>query len=468
MRSHVSVVRLPRKWMQWEECSWPITFIVCLISIGSGMVRANTARFGAEHQVEFQAIKEAALRGMDFDKKRMRQESYSVGNFFSLLSWLSNSGSLLAIGGLTYIQLYVDSMHLSFVIATASLGGAFLIFVCGRLWYLPSKTIRKGAILPALRAACCCYTVREGYEIIDDSSWSADDNTAGTQTVYSRQDGRRFWLLAVISLILVPYWLIYHQMLTTYPFQALHMDLEVNGFKMPVAWMYLIHAGVVAILIPVIQISILPHLESIGRPLSMRARMIIGIVFAIASVALAGGVENYRRNLYWQSNATAITQTVDNHTYYAAEMSILWQFPQYFLMGISDSLASVAGIELVYSQIPKGMRGLGLGIFWLFSGLASFLSCIISLIGYNRWIFEWDHGNPNCRLVCEDDITKICYECKLEIFFFILAGLAFVCLILFIILTARWHVGVEYKYDKAGCTNSLTNNPLLIAESPVQ
>jgi hypothetical protein len=127
----------------------------------------------------------------------------------------------------------------------------------------------------------------------------------------------------------------------------------------------------------------------------------------------------------------------------------------------------IAGIELVYSQIPKGMRGLGLGIYWLFSGLASFLSCLISLIGYNRWIFDWDDGNPNCRLVCEDDITKICYECKMEIFFFTLAGLALLCLILFTILTSKWKVGLEYKYDKTEClTNSATSNPGYIAESP--
>jgi hypothetical protein len=77
-----------------------------------------------------------------------------------------------------------------------------------------------------------------------------------------------------------------------------------------VAWMYLVEAGVVAILIPVMKYSILPHLESIGRPLSMRVRMIIGIVFAIFSVTLAGGVEYTRRNVYWESNYTAITQSI--------------------------------------------------------------------------------------------------------------------------------------------------------------
>ncbi|XP_064628793.1 solute carrier family 15 member 4-like [Lineus longissimus] len=454
-----------RQWMHSQNCSWPIIFIMCVIALGCGLVRANTARFGAEHQMEFHAIKKLALTGKNEsvanrDRKYLKQESTNVRDFFSLLSWLSNSGSLLAIGGLTFIQFHVDYMHLSFVIATSCLVGAFVIFVCGRLWYLPSKTIPKEAILSALKATCC--RTKQGYEVIETSA-----STDGADHQYNEEDGKRFWFLAIICLILVPYWLIYHQMLTTYFFQGVHMDLVVNGFQLPVTWMYLIQAGVVAILIPVIQISILPHLESIGRPLSMRARMIIGIVFAIASVALAGGLEHVRLNTYWEGNSTRMkTQTINNDTFDATEMSVLWQFPQYFLMGISDSFASVAGIELVYSQIPNGMRGLGLGIFWLFSGLASFLSCIISRIGYNHWLFDWDVGNPNCRLVCEDDITKICYECKMENFFFIFAGLACLCLILFVFVTYRWNVGLEYKYDQKECsTNSVTRDQGFVAES---
>jgi dipeptide/tripeptide permease len=69
MTTILGPAKLLRRWMDWEKCSWPIVFIICLISIGSGMVRTNIARFGADHQVEFQAIKEAALGGHFMNRK---------------------------------------------------------------------------------------------------------------------------------------------------------------------------------------------------------------------------------------------------------------------------------------------------------------------------------------------------------------------------------------------------------------
>jgi uncharacterized membrane protein YoaK (UPF0700 family) len=52
----MTVATIDRQWMHMQNCSWPIVFIVCVIALGSGMVRTNTARFGVEHQVEFQAF----------------------------------------------------------------------------------------------------------------------------------------------------------------------------------------------------------------------------------------------------------------------------------------------------------------------------------------------------------------------------------------------------------------------------
>jgi dipeptide/tripeptide permease len=49
------------------------------------------------------------------------------------------------------------------------------------------------------------------------------------------KDNKRFWYLAVISLVLIPYWIIYHQMLTTFPFQAVHMRMEVGNFQVGVS-----------------------------------------------------------------------------------------------------------------------------------------------------------------------------------------------------------------------------------------
>jgi hypothetical protein len=94
-----------------------------------------------------------------------------------------------------------------------------------------------------------------------------------------------------------------------------------------------------------------------------------------------------------------------------------------------------SGLELIYAQTPDAMRGIALGIFWLFSGVGSFLSYALTVIGYKRWFFDWDDGDPNC------------HKCRMEYFYYIQAILAFVGLVGFLIFTDCCRIGFDYKYD---------------------
>ena len=62
--------------------------------------------------------------------------------------------------------------------------------------------------------------------------------------------------------------------------------------------------------------------------------MVVGMCLSAMSVIIAGIVESERLNII-QSDPidNTIVQIIDNTTYYAADLNILWQLPQYTLIG---------------------------------------------------------------------------------------------------------------------------------------
>jgi len=72
-----------------------------------------------------------------------------------------------------------------------------------------------------------------------------------------------------------------------------------------------------------------------------------------------------------------------------ASMSILWQVPQYFLVGASVVFACVGQTEFFYNEAPASMRSLCSALSLLTVALGSYLSSLV---------VSGDHGG-----VCHDE-----------------------------------------------------------------
>jgi len=81
-----------------------------------------------------------------------------------------------------------------------------------------------------------------------------------------------------------------------------------------------------------------------------------------------------------------VTQTIGHATYNASTVSVLWQAPQYCLLGTSEVFATIGGLELAHSLAPRALQGLVMGLLSAFEGLASFLGIGLLAVLSPAWI----------------------------------------------------------------------------------
>lgn len=80
-----------------------------------------------------------------------------------------------------------------------------------------------------------------------------------------------------------------------------------------------------------------------------------------------------------------------------------------------------------------------MGLFYFFSGIGSFLGSALLSCFSGVWFFSGDHGNINCRKDCfpADNCIKSSGTCHLDYYFFLLAGIQFLGMVVFYFIN-RW------------------------------
>ncbi|CAA0842676.1 Protein NRT1/ PTR FAMILY 7.3 [Striga hermonthica] len=154
-------------------------------------------------------------------------------------------------------------------------------------------------------------------------------------------------------------------------------------------------------------------------------RMGIGMAVSIVGMLSAGLVEQAR--LRHAKNGES------------SSLSIFWQVPQYVLVGVSEALVYVAQWEFFASQIPEGLKSIGLGMSMSSSALGSFMCSVILTVVVKVTSSE---GRPGW-------IPADLNEGHLDRFFFLSAGLIAFDLAVFVACANRFKCMKMEKRDEA-------------------
>lgn len=116
-------------------------------------------------------------------------------------------------------------------------------------------------------------------------------------------------------------------------------------FNLPAASLSIFDILSVLLLIPFMDKVVYPLLRYIGIKFTPLRRIGVGMIFAAASVAVAGCIEIKRRNCF--EDGKVITQHLFKKTFIASDMSVFYQVPQFVLIGTSEVFTSITGNDHV-------------------------------------------------------------------------------------------------------------------------
>ncbi|OQR68986.1 solute carrier family 15 member 4-like [Tropilaelaps mercedesae] len=208
------------------------------------------------------------------------------------------------------------------------------------------------------------------------------------------EDVKQLKFVAGVFALLIPYWVLYFQMQTSFQEQGLHMRLlpssmlrpidSKNEFTIPTAWLTLFNVVFVILFVPVFERCVYPLLERRQRSPSTSLRILVGLVCAAVAMLCAGGVEVHRLEMV--RNNETIIQVIDSTDYIAADLWVFWQIPAYSFVGLSEILASISAVELAYSHAPISMQGIVMGLFYLSTGIGCFCGSLLLSIVSPYWL----------------------------------------------------------------------------------
>ena len=168
-------------------------------------------------------------------------------------------------------------------------------------------------------------------------------------------------LLPLFAFI-IAFWMLFDQTGSAWVLQADRMDQQIGQRVVLPSQMQLVNPALVLMLIPLFSYVVYPQ---VGRVVTLTPLRKIGagLVLAGGSFFVSGAIERM------------IAASPD------APPHILWQTVPYFLLTSAELLVSVTSLEFVYSQAPRSMKSILMGVYFLSITAANFL-----VSGLNAWI----------------------------------------------------------------------------------
>jgi peptide/histidine transporter 3/4 len=221
---------------------------------------------------------------------------------------------------------------------------------------------------------------------------------------------------------------VYAQNSSLFVEQGMVLDKRVGPFNIPPASLSTFDVISVIIWIPLYDRILVPIARKFTgkeKGFSELQRIGIGLVLSILAMVSAALVELKRLEVARSEGLI--------HEKVNVPMSILWQIPQYFLVGAAEVFTAIGQVDFFYDQGPDAMRSLCSAFALVTVSLGDYVSSfILTLVSY----ITTRGGDPGW---IPDNLN----EGHLDRFFWLIAGISFVNLVVFVGCASR------YRYKKA-------------------
>ncbi|WCJ22880.1 Major facilitator superfamily protein [Euphorbia peplus] len=421
---------------------------IYLIAIGSGAPEPALATFGADQ----------------FDEED-HKENQSKKAFYSYFYVAINLGSLVAETALVYIE-NLGYWVLGFWICAGCASIAYLLLLSGTLRYRHFKPSgnpisRFFQVIVASFRKMKLELPSNGEGLYETSRIRGEVNCerkimhtrefrfldrAAIVTPVDKEKSQQTnpWRVCTVTQVeevksilrLLPIWFCtllscgaFVQLLSLFVEQGAAMDRSISNFSIPPASMTAFDIVSSTAFIILYDRFILPSITKLmkkkPKPLDELQRIGIGLAGVIVSLIIAGIVELQRRKF---------AGNIDKET---SSLGILWQTPQYIILGTSEAFVYVAQMEFFASQTPDAMKSLGISLSMCSTAFGSYICSIILTI---VMAITARDGNPGW-------VPPNLNHGHVERYFFLSAALIALNLGLFIICAKRYKFTSFEKRD---------------------
>lgn len=406
-----------------------------LIALGTGGIKPCVSSFGADQ----------------FDEKDS-SERVRKGSFFNWFFMCIYIGSLISSSSLVWVQENCG-WGLGFAIPTLFMALSIGIFFAGTWLYrfqMPNgspltrvcqvvvASVRKRKINSPVNNSLL-YELPDNESLIQGSKklQHIDDlrflDKAATMTDLDMksEDFYNPWRLCTVTQVeelkilvrMFPIWAsiimfaaVYSQIATMFVEQGMVLDTTIGSFRVPPASLSTFNVVSAILWVPIYDAFIVPVAKRFTgkeRGITELQRIGIGLFISILAMLVAALVEMKRLEI---AKAGLV------------QMSILWQIPQYVLVGASEVFTFIGQVEFFYGQSPDAMRSVCSALAAITTGLGSYLcSFILTVVSYLT------AGEGKAGWI-PDDLN----QGHLDYFFLLLAALSSLNLLVFVYCAMRY------------------------------
>ncbi|KAG5683395.1 hypothetical protein PVAND_012680 [Polypedilum vanderplanki] len=333
--------------------------------IGMGCVKSNQNVFG----------------GNQF---KLPEQSKMLDYYFSMHYFILKCGQ---VGGMILMPVLREDVKcfgsdscypLAFSVITLLMTLAVIILWLGRKVFIHVPPTSENIIIEVIK--CIKHALKIKFLTISEttnnkkSHWlDNSEDKFGPKLV---QETKVLLNVLVMYLPLPIFWALLNQQSSRWVFQATRMNGDIGFYKIKPDQMIVLGPIAITILIPLFNQFVFPQLEKLGIKSPLQ-KMASGMIVAGLSFIVSAYIETQINQHY---------------------ISILWLFPQYLLVSISEILLWVANISFAYTQAPKSMKSVmtssvymsvagGSLIVFFISGFRIFTSLVYEFLFYACLMF---------------------------------------------------------------------------------
>ncbi|CAO2831104.1 unnamed protein product [Amaranthus hypochondriacus] len=413
-----------------------------LIALGSGGIKPCISSFGADQFDDTDPI-----------------ERVKKGSYFNWFYLSINIGSLVSSTLIVWLQENVG-WEVGFVTPTIFMGIAIASFFFGTPVYRFKKP--GGSPLTRVIQVIVASVQKRKLEVPEDRSllyetpdklsviggsrklehtenlWCLDKAAVLSDSDVKNGNFSNNWRLCTVTQVeelkllirMVPIWAtaivffaVFAQMMTLFIEQGMVMDRRVRSFTIPAASLSTFDVINVIIWVPIYDKFLVPAARKFTnkeRGFSNLQRMGIGLFISIFGMVSAALVELRRLQVAEELGL------IDQHV--PVPFSVLWQIPQFTLMGVAEVFTIIGILEFFYEQSPDAMRSLCSALALVSIALGNYLSSLILTI---VTAITTAGGKPGW---IPDNLNNG----RLYNFFWLMAGLGFLNLLLYILFAMKY------------------------------